>query len=375
MHQQSQERGFVLITMAIAAVALIGVLGMAVDIGRMFIAKNETQTYCDAAALAAALALDGTSNGITNAQSAVANSTNTWNLNTTSIINPTVTFATALAGPWAASPNPANGYTYVRVSATVPLQLYFLSVMVAQTTQNVVSSATAGQIAITSFPQGLSPYTGVSTNTIGPNFGLTVGNSYDIQWPQYNGSRAGCSPASPDNCFVSPPCSGDPNASKTAVVTNWGASLSGYWGANSNNVIEKEVLNVIQAQPVAVGMNINSILTSGNKASEAGYLDERASQDSDTTDNTVSAYLAAVHNGRRLLPAPIVDPVDPSHTNVIGYGLFLLMANGPGTSNYYQKNTNGNDPYCALYAGPYNVGGTSPGAGGTTGATRVKLVQ
>src|SRR5438046_725991 len=52
-----QQRGFVLITMAVAAVALIGVVGVAVDMGRMFIAKNETQSYCDAAALAAALAL------------------------------------------------------------------------------------------------------------------------------------------------------------------------------------------------------------------------------------------------------------------------------------------------------------------------------
>src|SRR5258706_4260711 len=253
--------------------------------------------------------------------------------------------------------------------------MYFPPVLVAQTTQNVASSATAGQIAITSFPQGLSPYTGVSTNTTGPNFGLVVGNSYDIQWPQYNGSKAGCAPATPDKCFVSPPCSGDSDASKVAVVTNWGSSLSGYWGSNSNNVIREEVLNVIQAQPVEVGMNINPILTSGNKASEAAYLDERASQDSDTTDNTVGAYLAAAHNGRRLLPAPIVDPVDPTHTNVIGYRQFLLLTNRPGTSDYYKNNTQRNDPYCALYAGPYNVGSTSPGAGGTTGASRVKLVQ
>ncbi len=375
MHQKSQERGFVLITMAIAAVALIGVLGMAVDIGRMFIAKNETQTYCDAAALAGALALDGTTTGITNAQAAVANSTNTWNLNTTSISNPTVTFATALAGPWTANPNPADGYTYVRVAATVPLQLYFISVIVAQTTQNVVSSGTAAQIAITSFPQGLSPYTGVSTNTIGPKFGLIVGNSYDIQWPQYNGTRAGCGPGNPDKCFVSPPCTGDPKVSEAAVVANWGANTSGYWGSNSNSTIEKEILDVIQVQALQVGTNIDPILSSGNKASEAGYLDERASQDTNTTDNTVGAYLASIHNGRRLLPAPIVDPVDPTHTNVIGYGQYLLLANGPGTSNYYTKTTNGNDPFCALYAGPYNVGSTGPGAGGTTGASRVKLVQ
>ena len=373
--RRDREQGFVLVTMALAAIALIGVLGMAVDIGRMFIAKNETQAYCDSAALAAALALDGTTTGITNAQTAVTNSTNTWNLDTTSISNPTVTFATAAAGPWVANPNPATGYIYARVAATVPLQLYFVSVVVSQTTQNVTSTATAGQIAITSFPRGLAPYSAVSTNTTGPNFGLVVGNSYDIQWPQYNSTRAGCGPNNPDRCFNSPPCSGETQASEAAVVANWGASTSGYWGSNSNSSIEQEILDVVQLQAVDVGTNIESVLTSGNKAAEAGYLDERASQDADTTDNTVSSYLAAVHNGRRLIPVPIVDPVDPTHTNVVGYGQFLLLANGPGTSNYYTRTTNGNDPFCAIYAGPYNVGGTGPGAGGSTGASRVKLVQ
>src|SRR5579863_8739022 len=241
--RHGRERGFVLITMAVAVIALVGVLGLAVDVGRMFIAKNETQAYCDAAALAAALALDGTTVGIANAQTAVANSTNSWNLDTTKISNPTVTFATAIGGPWVASPNPAAGYIYARVSATVSEQLYFLPVVVPQTAQNVTSSATAGQIDVTSFPEGLAPYTAVSTNTTGPNFGLVVGQSYDIQWPNYNGSKNGCGPSTPDNCFVSPACTGDSQASKTAVVSNWGAKTSGYWGSNSNSIIEQEILD------------------------------------------------------------------------------------------------------------------------------------
>ena len=98
-------------------------------------------------------------------------------------------------------------------------------------------------------------------------------------------------------------------------------------------------------------------------------------QDVDTTDNTVAAYLAAAHNGQRLLAVPVVDPTDPSTTSVIGYGVFLLLANGPGTSNYYKSSTNGNDPYCAIYAGTYNVGSPDPGAGGASGGSRVKLVQ
>jgi len=369
-----RERGFVLPAMAIAAVAIIGILGLATDIGRMYIAKNETQTYCDSAALGAALALDGTTAGIANAQTAVANSTNAWNLDSARVSNPTVRFATDAAGPWVASPDPAADYIYVRVTATVPLQLYFIPVVTAQLTQNVISAATAGQIPITSFSRGLSPYTAVSTNTTGPSFGLVVGASYTIQWPQFNDTRAGCGPNNPDKCFNSSPCAGDSNASKVAVVTNWASSNSGYWGSTSNSSIEQEILNVIQLAAVEVGTNIQALLSNGTKASEAGYLDERASQDVDTSDNTLNAYLAATHNGRRLISSPIVDSLDTFTTNVIGYGQFLLLANGPGPTNYYTRTTNGNDPFCAIYAGPYNIGSNGPGAGGSTGASRVKLV-
>ncbi|MBI3210786.1 MAG: hypothetical protein HYZ37_18025 [Candidatus Solibacter usitatus] len=370
---REHERGFVLVVMAAATIAMIASLGLAVDIGRMFITKNETQAFCDSAALAAALALDGTTSGIANARDAVSASKNSWNMATTQVSNPAVTFATAAAGPWVSSPNPATGYLYVRVSANVPMQLYFLPVVGPSLIQNVASSATAGQFPITSFSTGLAPYTAVSTDPVGPNFGLVTGNAYDIQWPQFNGSRAGCSESNPDKCFNSAACSGETQASKAAVVANWGANTSGYWGSTSNNMIQKQILDLIQLQAVAVGTNIFPVLSNGQKQSEAGYLDERASQDINGTDNDVAAYLSNPHNGRRLIPAPIVNPVDPTHTNVIGYGLFLLYTNG-ASSNYYTRTTNGNDPFCAIYAGPYNVGSTGIGTGGATGASWVKLV-
>jgi hypothetical protein len=204
-----------------------------------------------------------------------------------------------------------------------------------------------------------------------------VGSSYDLHWPQFNSHRNGpppCDPTTPDACFNSPPCTGDTAASKTAVVSNWGDSNSGFWGINSNAVIKQEVLNLIQIQGVAVGDNLDPILTNGTKQSEASILDQRASEDIDTTDNSVPAYLAAPHNGRRLLAVPVVDPIDPNTTSVIGYGVFLLQADGQ-PSNYYKSSTNGNDPYCAIYAGTYNIGSPNPGVGGTTGGSRVKLVQ
>jgi Flp pilus assembly protein TadG len=375
--KNAAERGFVLIFMALSVFALFGALGLAIDIGRLYISKNETQSFCDTAALSAALKLNGTSNGITNARNAVANSTNTWNMNTQTITNYQTDFATSSAGPWDTNPASPAGYTYVRVQTTVPVTLYFLPVIVSQFTQNVSSLGMAAQIPQTSFKRGLGPYTAVSTDTVSANFGLVVGNQYDIQWPNFNSTRSGCSSATPDACFgSSPPCTGDSAASKSAVTQNWGASTNGFWGSTNSSQITQEVMDVLQLQPVALQQNIAPALTAGNKHTEGSILDDRANQDGDTNNNNVTAYLNnPSHNGRRLLAIPIVDPVSTTVTNVIGYGAFLLMvSNGGGASNFYGSGS-GNDPYCAVYAGPYTLGGTDTGASSSSGAFKVMLVQ
>ena len=370
-----RRSGFVLVTMALTTAGVLAVAGLAVDIGRVLIAKSETQAYCDAAAVAAAMSLDGTSAGITRAVNAVAASPNKWSFGTAGVSNPAVKFATSAAGPWLASPNPATGYAYAQVAATVSVPLYFLPLVAGPSTFAVTSAGAAGQVPISSLSQGLAPYTAVSTNTAEPDFGLVAGNSYTIHWPTFNGNRAGCGPGNPSKCFNSDPCPDDSDASMMAVVDNWGSQYHGYWGSNSASQLAAEVLNTIQLAPLAVGANIAPLLTPGNKQSEAGVLDERASQDTDTSDETPSSYLAnPSHNGRRLLPVAIVDPVDSTHTNVVGYGQFLLSANG-SPSNYYKKNTNGNSPYCATYVGPYNIGSLSQGVGGSTGASWTRLVQ
>ena len=373
--RSARRSGFVLVTMALTTAGVLAVVGLAVDIGRMLIAKSETQVYCDAAAVAAAMTLDGTATGINHAGSAVAASPNKWSFGTVAVSSPAVTFATSATGPWVANPNPATGYGYVQVSATVSVPLYFLLLVTGQSSFALTSASVAGQSPITSLSQGLAPYTAVSTNGNGPNFGLVSGKSYTIHWPTFNGNRSGCGPGNPSRCFNSSPCPDDSAASLLAVVDNWGSQYHGYWGSNSASQIAAEVLDTVQLAPLALGTNIAPLLTPGNKQSEAGYLDQRASQDTDTSDSTPATYLAnSSHNGRRLLPVAVVDPVDSTHTNVVGYGQFLLSANG-SPSNYYKKSTNGNSPYCATYVGPYNIGGTGQGVGGSTGATWVRLLQ
>src|SRR5947207_8875466 len=57
----SRERGFALIATALGLIAIVGIAGISVDVGRMYIAKNELMAYTDAASIAAGLELDGTS--------------------------------------------------------------------------------------------------------------------------------------------------------------------------------------------------------------------------------------------------------------------------------------------------------------------------
>ena len=47
-------------------IVMLGMLGLTFDLGRMFVAKNELQTYVDAAALAGAKQLDGLKTGVDN---------------------------------------------------------------------------------------------------------------------------------------------------------------------------------------------------------------------------------------------------------------------------------------------------------------------
>ena len=77
-----RKKGFVLIAMSIALVLLLGVMGLAFDFGRIYVARNEAQVFTDAAAMMAASKLDGTDAGLDRARQAVARLPMRWNLGT-----------------------------------------------------------------------------------------------------------------------------------------------------------------------------------------------------------------------------------------------------------------------------------------------------
>ena len=347
--------------MAVSAVVVFGCLGLAVDLGRVYIAKNEAQAYTDAAALAGALALNGTSAGVTAAQTAVTSNATRWNFSTSSFSGTTVEVATSSAGPWTdanSPPSPATNYTYLRVTASVPVPLYFMPVVSAfanstspALSTTVAAKSVAAQLPQNTFNEGAFPFSPIAfdgptggSKTTAP-WGFVAGQQYTIRYAGDGKSE----------------CAGDGADSNHIKI----GSSRGFWGDNSTSVIGQQVQGDLQEESLTLGEVLPGV--GGAKTSASSDIVNRINQDGNTTDDTYAAYLANTnHNGRRVVVMPIQSEVDGT---VLGFGTFFLLDNGA-------YGHSGNSNWCAIYIGKANVTDSSgPGGSSTPGAYQVKLVQ
>ena len=114
-----KRQGFVLIAMCATLFLLLGMIGLAFDLGRVYVARNEAQVYTDAAALTAATKLDGTVAGLDQARAAVKGLPGRWNFGSLPITGATVEFS-ADGKKWLATASqtaPSESLRLVRVSA------------------------------------------------------------------------------------------------------------------------------------------------------------------------------------------------------------------------------------------------------------------
>jgi uncharacterized membrane protein len=114
--RRARDRGFVLIAMSVALLLLVAMMGLAFDLGRIYIARNEAQVFTDAAAMSAAAKLDGTSAGLDHARQAVSKLPIRWNLGTSPFSGVVVEFSSG-DGHWDPEPAAATGLTMARVTA------------------------------------------------------------------------------------------------------------------------------------------------------------------------------------------------------------------------------------------------------------------
>jgi len=329
-------------------VIMSGIAGLVVDVGRLYIAKNELQSFADAAATGAALQLDGTHEGIVRAQAAVVNMAKgtdamKWDMATKDITNYSVVFTQRLSGApnsvdsstWDENPSKPANYRFAKVTAGVTVPLVFMRVFYglsngsSASTQNVNVARTAGQQLIQSLPEGLLPFSPIAPDVTNANghYGLIAGTQYTMRYPAA-GER--------NNETV---CAGDANG------TYWSSlppNNLGYWGSNEGLAIRGEIMAGEQMEPITLGQPVP--LTMGRKMTEASALDRKVAEDSDATSETYAQYIKkGAGNNRRVVTLPINDG-HPTF-NAVAFGAFFLAAEGT-----YASAANG--AYCAEYIGP-----------------------
>lgn len=346
---------------AVAATVMFGMVGLAFDLGRMFIVKNELQTFVDASALAACRLMDGSQTGVQSAHAMAAagplgsTSPNGWNFNANNVSNVTDTYATTFSGTYdsyaTASGGSTNNYRFVKITANATLPIYFLGVIPGISNfQSVSSTATAGQQGTNTISNGrMLPFAPDAHNAADTkNFGLTPGVNYTLKWG--NGNTTTCAgdagftpPGSPpsEHGFVD---IGEGNSnSNVRTAIQWGD----YPNANST------------PSSVSTGDSLKGV--PGNRGTSIfDALAARAAQDTNDTSTTYADYLASgTGNGRRVVSVAIAGAWSGSgnnaHTTVLGFANFFLAPSYSGTSG----------PICATYIGPASINGN--GAGGSDG--------
>jgi uncharacterized membrane protein len=153
--EPGKEQGFVLIVTCVALAVLLGLAGLVIDVGRMYVVKSELQAFADAASLSAALQLDGTKTGFNRARDAAAKIADgdramKWDMGTRAISGFKLSFAKGDAAPdaksWQEAPEDASGYHFARVTveAAVPLTLMRAVEGIQSDASKVAAAGTAG---------------------------------------------------------------------------------------------------------------------------------------------------------------------------------------------------------------------------------------
>lgn len=348
------ENGFVLIGAAISILVIIAMLGIAIDLGRAFITKNEAQSFTDAAALAAARELNGTSAGVTAAQNAVAASSNRWNMATRAFTGVTTEFS-ADGSAWSAAPVTASNLKYVRVTAANnSMVIYFLTVLGIPNSMNVAAQSAAGVQVASSFAQGVFPFAPIAHSATAPNFGYTRGDELTLLWPSSVGSNG---PVKLNNL-----CQSDRNQAALDAVKTGTTSDRGYIQETSASAIAAAIEDDHMDYVVTLGLPVSRV--GGVKSSDVTQsLAERVDQDSDSSSDRYDSYVINHDSGprRRLVVVPIIG--DAVNAVVVGFATVFLPTSQPH---------NPNDAKCAMYIGPASE---PSGGGGATGGNFVRMLQ
>jgi len=415
-----KKKGFVLIAFTLSLMLLLGAAGLTFDVGRMYIARNEAQSYCDAAALYAAWKLNGKLDGIVAARAAALATPKHWDFGTRPFdpTRTTVEFAKTFAGPWTQNPNPADDYIYARVGTSVPLPMFLMPAVTGQLQTTIAARATAKQVPISGTPNNIFPFApfwivpsgggttpeGSSPPTPADPYGMIparTGRNAPYEPLQQGGIYTFRGPSKWKNA-TSDMCQNDATNPQYKYRVASGDPERGFiWDTNSMS----DIKDAIQGNAVpqtgdsidigdSVTTNCDFCLVPGTRQVATKSIQDRVNSDTNATAPNYQAYSQGSGgngNSRRIVVVPVVtgvcgsyaggqynancptnpDPDGPvfGANTVIGFASFFLLP----ASNY---DGNAQYPICAEYVGPWGPNSMSGGAGGgSTGASMPLLVE
>ncbi len=143
------ERGSIMALSAVAMLSILLAAGLGVDISRFYLAKNELQNAADAAALAAASALNSSSSGISNAKARAIQEMNKYNFNNAnvSIAEVNIRFGVNLGSTnqdFTTAYNTPGNIRFVEVTTPQVAIPVSFAAMVLGGSRNLSATATAG---------------------------------------------------------------------------------------------------------------------------------------------------------------------------------------------------------------------------------------
>jgi Flp pilus assembly protein TadG len=147
--KRRDERGSVMALSAVAMLSILLAAGLGVDISRFYLAKNELQNAADAAALAAASALNSTSSGISGAKARAIQEMNKYDFNNAnvSISDVDVRYNVNLEGTYVdftTAYNTPGNIRFVQVTTPQLAIPVSFAAMVLGGSRNLSATATAG---------------------------------------------------------------------------------------------------------------------------------------------------------------------------------------------------------------------------------------
>ncbi len=399
-----RKRGIILVTFAVMFIGVVGICGLAIDLGQMYVAKSELQNYTDAAAIAAAMKLDGTTNGVNQASLEALNNVNAWKFGSASVSNATVEFSTALDGVYIANPPTGAGYRFARVTAQESVAMIFLSAVPGVgASRSVAASSTSGQMLLAGLGDGVLPFSPDAHDASDPNFGYLLGKPYTLRWAKAVGNPPPGSYLTSVNGQKLIGCQGDMDVpafqpGETSASQRGYIDLSNLDPLDSGGgaaLIREAVLGLVSFNLQIVPYQYVVVPEPGQKQTITSAMVDRVLQDTDPTTptyytspqtapntptaevmnetmrtayNTVTLPRPPNGNGRRIGVVPVNDP---STGIVIGFaGVFLP----PVPCAAIQVGNKTYEPCCGEYIGPVMDTG-SPAAGSGAGAFRVVLFR